>query len=93
MRNTKRSSARSTGHARRTFRAPTGFYVPMPAMLDGDYDRRLQGGLPPAPFRSRNDWADTTGRFAREPWACKQIAGEVHGDRHAERGQLKSAQS
>lgn len=37
--------------------APGTLGIPMPAMLDGDVNRKLQGGMPPEGFRSRNDWS------------------------------------
>lgn len=72
----------STGQPRvRT--APAGFaYAPMPVQQDGEVNRKLQGGYPPVAWRARNDWGDASGR-AREPFSCKAIAAEVHGDRRA----------
>ena len=71
---------RSTSQPTRTHRAPTGFYVPMPAQVSGEINRVLQGGYPPVPYRARNDWLDA-GRYAGEPFACFQIRGEVLSSR------------
>jgi hypothetical protein len=68
---------RSTGHAPRVHKAPIGFaYAPMPKPLSGTVNRVLQGGYPPVPYRSRNDWSDAN-RSAGEPSSCKQIHMEV----------------
>lgn len=85
MRHTRHSCARSTGHAPRTFKAPTGFYAPMPKPLSGEINRVLQGGYPPVPYRSRNDWGDA-GRYAGEPFASNQVRMELLSSRKDEAG-------
>lgn len=60
---------------------PKGKHIaPMPAMATGDVGRKLQGGMPPVPYRSRNVWCGAN-RHASEPFASRQIKGEVLGSR------------
>jgi hypothetical protein len=80
MRRTRKLYVRSTGHAPRTFTAPTGFYAPMPELVKGSKGRDGQGGYPPVPYRARNDWS-AAGRYAGEPWASNHIRGEVMASR------------
>jgi hypothetical protein len=50
----------------------------MPALRDGDINRRLQGGLPPEPNRSASKrLANFSGRWARDP--MKRIVIEYRG--------------
>jgi hypothetical protein len=41
-------------YARRVPKGSLG--IAMPALRTGDVGRKLQGGLPPEPYRGRNDW-------------------------------------
>jgi hypothetical protein len=53
--------------------------APMPplATVEGS-GRRLQGGLPPVPFRSASSkWASCPTKWAREPYASRAIKFEV----------------
>lgn len=50
--------------------------IPMPPIRTGEIDRKLQGGLPPEPYRNRNNWMGASGR-AREPWASKSAMLET----------------
>ena len=36
--------------------------IPMPALIKGDVGRKLQGGLPPEPYRGRNVWTGANRR-------------------------------
>jgi hypothetical protein len=75
------SSMRSTGQPTRVHKAPPGFfYAPMPDKVKGTKDREGQGGFPPVPYRSRNDWS-AAGRYAGEPWNSNPIRGEVMSSR------------
>ena len=58
---------------------PRGEHIaPMPALRDGDVNRRLQGGLPPEPNRSASKrLANFSGRWARDP--MKRIVIEYRG--------------
>ena len=60
---------------------PRGVHIaPMPALRDGDVNRRLQGGLPPEPNRSASTrLVNFTGRFARDP--MKHVMTEYRGFR------------
>ena len=60
---------------------PKGEHIaPMPALRDGEINRRLQGGLPPEPNRSASKrLAGFTGRWARDP--MKRIFSEYKGVR------------
>ena len=50
----------------------------MPPLRDGEVGRRLQGGLPPVPYRSTSHkWASCPTKWAREPYASKAIKLEV----------------
>ena len=52
--------------------------APMPPLRDGEVGRRLQGGLPPVPYRSASHkWQSCPTKWAREPYASKQIKLEV----------------
>ena len=63
---------------------PRGVSIaPMPPLRKGEVDRVTQGGLPPEPYRNANRRWGTGAKFAREPFACKQIKREVLSDRKA----------
>lgn len=52
--------------------------VPLPALRTGDVGRRVQGGLPPVPYRNAcSKWASCPTKWAREPFASKSIKSEV----------------
>lgn len=52
--------------------------APMPPFRDGEVGRRLQGGMPPVPYRSASSkWASCPTKWAREPYASKAIKLEV----------------
>lgn len=54
--------------------------APMPALRNGDINRRLQGGLPPEPNRSASKrLAAFNGRSAWDP--MKRIVTEYRGQR------------
>jgi len=46
---------------------PKGVTIaPLPAPRTGDVGRVLQGGLPPQPYRARNDWSAANPRTRRD---------------------------
>lgn len=50
----------------------------------GHIGRKLQGGDPPVPYRNAcSKWATCPTKWAREPFASRQIRGEVLADRRA----------
>jgi hypothetical protein len=40
--------------------------APMPALVKGDVDRKLQGGMPPEGYRARNDWGSALPRMRND---------------------------
>ena len=59
-----------------------GTMYPMPPLVKGDVDRVTQGGLPPEPYRSTSHkWIRCPTKWAREPFASKQIKREVMAER------------
>ena len=62
----------------RTHILPSGVSIaPMPKLRDGEQGRKLQGGLPPEPYRSTNHKWVRGAKFAKEPYASKSIKLEV----------------
>jgi hypothetical protein len=58
---------------------PKGIHIaPMPKRVEGDVGRKLQGGLPPEPYRSCNAKWSNSAKFAREPmpYAQRQLCAE-----------------
>lgn len=56
--------------------------IPMPPLAKVEGFSRLQGGLPPMPYRNAcSKWAGCPTKWAREPFASKQIRGEVLSER------------
>jgi hypothetical protein len=56
--------------------------IPMPPLAKIEGFSRLQGGLPPVPYRSTSPkWAGCPTKWAHEPFASKQIRGEVMSER------------
>ena len=52
--------------------------VPMPPHIKGTVGRKIQGGDPPVPYRSASSkWEGCPTKWAREPFASRQIKGEV----------------
>lgn len=42
--------------------------APMPKMRDGEIGRRVQGGMPPVPYRTATKrWGDCPAKSARDP--------------------------
>lgn len=71
---------------RRAPKAPTVHRIPgihaAPALREfPTIGRKLQGGLPPEPYRTPWARAGLTGRSAREPFNCKEIKGEFYATR------------
>lgn len=54
--------------------------IPMPKPLDGEVNRKLQGGLPPEPYRSRNAWgaANPRARSDGTSMACRMECIRSH---------------
>lgn len=65
----------------RTHLVAKGTMYPMPPLRKGEVDRKTQGGLPPEPYRSTSHKWGRGAKFAREPFASRQIRGEVLSDR------------
>jgi hypothetical protein len=61
----------------RTHLVAKGTMYPMPPLRKGEVDRVTQGGLPPEPYRSANHKWVRGAKFAREPYASKEIKREV----------------
>ena len=58
--------------------------TPPPPPEQGSIGRKLQGGDPPVPYRNAcSKWATCPTKWAREPFASRQIRGEVLADRRA----------
>lgn len=58
--------------------------IPMPPLVQGTQGPKLQGGLPPQPYRSTSPkWAACPTKWAREPFVSKRIRREVLCDRYA----------
>lgn len=56
--------------------------IPMPPLAKVEGNSRLQGGLPPVPYRNAcSKWAGCPTKWAREPFASKAIKFEVMADR------------
>jgi hypothetical protein len=56
--------------------------IPMPPLAKVEGVSRLQGGLPPEPYRNAcSKWAGCPTKWAREPFASKQIKAEVMASR------------
>jgi hypothetical protein len=49
--------------------------IPMPQMRVGSIGRKLPGGMPPEPYRARNDW-NSGSRFAHSDGTSKACRGE-----------------
>lgn len=61
---------------------PKGTMYPMPPRRQGEVGRKVQGGLPPVPYRNAcSKWAGCPTKFAREPFASKEIKWEIFADR------------
>lgn len=61
---------------------PKGTMYAMPPLRKGEVDRKTQGGLPPMPYRNAcSKWERCPTKFAREPFASKEIKLEVYHDR------------
>ena len=57
--------------------------VPLPPLVTGTVGRKVQGGLPPVPYRNAcSKWAQCPTKWAREPFASRQIKGEVLSSRY-----------
>lgn len=57
--------------------------TPMPPLAKIEGVSKLQGGLPPVPYRSTSPkWAGCPTKWAREPFASKQIKAEVMASRY-----------
>ena len=54
-----------------------GTMYPMPPLRKGEVDRVTQGGLPPEPYRNTNHKWCRGAKFAREPYASREIKLEV----------------
>lgn len=55
--------------------------IPMPPLAKVEGYSRLQGGLPPVPYRSTSPkWAGCPTKSAREPFASKSIKLEIFHD-------------
>ena len=61
----------------RTHLVAKGTMYPMPPLRKGEVDRVTQGGLPPEPYRSASHKWVRGAKFAREPFASRQIKHEV----------------
>ena len=56
--------------------------IPMPPLAKVEGVSRLQGGLPPVPYRNAcSKWQNCPTTWAREPFASKQIKFEVLSSR------------
>lgn len=56
--------------------------IPMPLLAKIEGFSRLQGGLPPMPYRNAcSKWAGCPTKWAREPFASKTIKMEVLAER------------
>ena len=56
--------------------------IPMPPLAKVEGFSRLQGGLPPVPYRNAcSKWSGCPTKWAREPFASKQIKFEVLAER------------
>lgn len=61
---------------------PKGTMPALPPLRQGEVGRKLQGGLPPVPYRNAcSKWAGCPTRWAREPFNSRQIRGEIMSDR------------
>lgn len=57
---------------------PRGVSIaPMPKLRDGEVGRKVQGGLPPEPYRSTSHKWIRGAKFAREPYQSRAIKFEV----------------
>ena len=67
----------------RVHKVPFGaLNIPMPPLAKVEGVSRLQGGLPPMPYRTATTrWTSCTAKWGREPFNCKQIKGEVLAER------------
>ena len=63
----------------RVHQVPKGtFNLPLPPLVKGEVGRKVQGGLPPVPYRNAcSRWGDFKPIWAREPFNSRQIRGEV----------------
>jgi hypothetical protein len=60
--------------------------APMPPFRDGEVGRRLQGGLPPVPYRSASSkWASCPTKWAREPFGSSKESKKIKMEILAER--------
>jgi|TARA_R110000868_G_scaffold374256_1_gene638645 hypothetical protein len=71
---------------------PKGIHIaPMPKRVEGDVGRKLQGGLPPEPYRNAcSKWQRAT-KFAHDPFNSRSLKFEVfhttsEWDKNAKRG-------
>ena len=51
--------------------------IPMPNRAYGDQGRKVQGGLPPEPYRARNDWGNAL-RSARSDGTSRACRAECY---------------
>lgn len=65
-------------------RVPKGTFIsPMPPLRTGTAGRKLQGGDPPVPYRNAcSRWSECPTKWAREPFASRQIKGEVMSSKY-----------
>ena len=69
----------------RVHQVPKGTMPALPPLRQGEVGRKLQGGLPPVPYRNAcSKWAGCPTRWAREPFNSRQIRGEIWADRLAD---------
>lgn len=63
---------------------PGALNIPMPPLRTGEVGRKLQGGLPPVPYRNAcSKWLQCPTKWAREPFASKSVKFEILADRKA----------
>jgi hypothetical protein len=70
--------------APKVHRVPVGtLNIPLPPLATGTVGRKVQGGLPPVPYRNAcSKWAACPTKWAREPFNSRQIKGEVMSSRY-----------
>ena len=76
----------------KTWRLPKGasLGVAMPPRVEEPkVDRKLQGGLPPVPYRSATTRWGEAAPMARDPFVSKQVRGEQFAMRRAVDGYAK----
>jgi hypothetical protein len=68
----------------RVHQVPKGTMPAMPPLRQGEVGRRVQGGLPPQPYRSAcSKWGVGRAKWNPEPFNSRQIRGEIWADRLA----------